>query len=47
VIKQGTSAAFNNIALIVSFGVDALYFERPVLPTDIVGVSMIIVFSLI
>ena len=28
VVKQGTTSAFNNIALIVSFIVDATYFKR-------------------
>lgn len=46
VIKQGTASAFNNIALVVSFLVDTFYFERHVLPHDIVGTSMICCFSI-
>lgn len=30
VVKQGTASAFNNIALIVSFLVDATYFKRKI-----------------
>ena len=46
IVKQGTASAFNNIALIVSFLVDTLYFGRTVLPNDIVGTSLIIIFSI-
>lgn len=47
IVKQGTASAFNNVALVVSFMTDAFYFGRTVLPTDIVGTSMIIFFSVL
>ena len=46
IVKQGTASAFNNIALIVAFRVDAFYFQRHVFTLDIVGTSMIIVFGI-
>lgn len=46
IIKQGTASAFNNIALVVSFMVDTFYFGRTVLPQDIVGTSLIVIFSI-
>ena len=36
---------FNNIALVVSFLVDALYFGRAVYLPDIAGSSLIVLFS--
>lgn len=46
VVKQGTASAFNNLALIVSFLVDSLYFKRHIFIHDIVGASLIIIFAI-
>lgn len=46
VVKQGVATTFNNIALIVSFFVDTFYFGRMVLPQDILGTSLIVLFSI-
>lgn len=45
VVKQGTASAFNNLALIVSFMIDAFYFKRIVFVHDIFGASLIIIFA--
>lgn len=47
VVKQGTASGFNNIALVVSFTVDALYFKRRVFVHDWIGAAMIIVFAVV
>lgn len=44
-IKSGTTAAFQNVAIIMSFLIDVLYFQRTILITDYVGAAMIIVFT--
>ena len=46
VVKQGTASAFNNIALIVSFLVDATYFKRKIFIQDALGASLIIIFAI-
>lgn len=45
IVKQGTTSAFNNIALLVSFSVDALYFHRRIFLNDIAGAAMIGLFA--
>lgn len=47
VVKQGTASAFNNLALIVSFLVDALYFKRRIFIHDIIGASLILTFAVV
>ena len=45
-VKSGTTACFYNISLIIAFVLDVVYFKRMVLWTDIVGATMIMVFTI-
>ena len=47
VVKQGTSSAFNIIALLVSLATDSLYFGRFLSIHDIIGSGLIIIFTII
>ena len=47
IVKQGTASAFNNIALIVSFLIDALYFNRHVFANDVIGTVIIGMFAVV
>lgn len=47
IVKQGTASAFNNLALIVSFLIDALYFHRKVFIHDYVGAGLILFFAVV
>ena len=44
-IKSGTVAAFQNIAIVLGFLIDILYFKRQILRTDIIGAGMIVLFT--
>ena len=44
-VKSGTTAAFYNVALVISFIVDVAFFNRSLFFTDIFGSCMIIMFT--
>ena len=45
IVKSGTVSAFYNVALVMAFMTDVLYFKREIFTTDIIGACMIIIFT--
>jgi len=44
-VKSGTVTCFTNLSLVVSFATDVIWFKRTVVWTDIVGGTLLIVFT--
>ena len=44
-VKSGTTAAFQNLALVIAFLTDVLHFKRVMFFTDIMGALLIIIFT--
>ena len=45
-VKSGTTACFYNISLIIAFIVDVAYFKRIAIWSDIMGASLIMIFTI-
>lgn len=45
IVKSGTVSAFYNVALVMAFMTDVLYFKREIFTTDVIGACMIIIFT--
>lgn len=47
IVKSGTVAGFYNLALVISFLTDSLYFDRKLVWSDYIGALIIIVCNLL
>ena len=45
-VKSGTTACFYNISMIIAFIVDVAYFKRLAIWSDLMGASLIMIFTI-
>ena len=45
-VKSGTTACFYNISMIIAFIVDVAYFKRLAIWSDLLGASLIMIFTI-